>query len=136
MSDLTDKPYEIGFGKPPQATRFRKGQSGNSRGRPKGKPNLATVIRRSLEAKVVINEHGRRREVTKLEAGMIQLTNKAAAGDLRALKMLTTLARAAEEHETQELSNRSEFAEADQKVLQSLMERLAATDEEEEKGND
>jgi predicted phage terminase large subunit-like protein len=82
------------------------------------------VIRRTLDAKVVINEHGRRREVTKLEAGMIQLTNKAAAGDMRALYMLTALARMAEESDTQEVSDKTDFAEADQKVLQSLMERF------------
>ena len=71
--DTTDKPYEVGFGKPPQSTQFRQGQSGNPKGQPRGKSNMATIIRRSLEAKVVINENGQRREVTKLEAGMIQM---------------------------------------------------------------
>ncbi len=28
--------YEVGYGKPPSRTRFRSGQSGNPRGRPKG----------------------------------------------------------------------------------------------------
>lgn len=30
-----DDGYEVGYGKPPRSTRFRKGQSGNPRGRPK-----------------------------------------------------------------------------------------------------
>ena len=134
MSDnTTDKPYEVGFGKPPKSTQFRKGQSGNSKGRPKGKPNLATVINRTLQAKVIINENGRRREVTKLEAGMIQMSNKAAAGDLRALNMVTAFARSAEECEQQEISGKAGLGESDQKVLQRLMQRLEATHEEEEK---
>jgi len=133
--DTTDKPYEVGFGKPPKATQFREGQSGNPKGRPRGKPNMATIIRRSLEAKVVINENGQRREVTKLEAGMIQMSNKAAAGDLRALNMVTTYARLAEEREQQEISGKAGLGESDQKVLQRLMQRLQATDEEEEKEN-
>src|SRR5438477_4090353 len=101
-----EKPYEIGFGTPPQSTRFRKGQTGNPKGRPRGKPNLATVINRTLQAKVIINENGRRREVTKYEAGMIQLSNKAASGDLAALKMAIMLARLAEEGLQQESSGR------------------------------
>lgn len=34
MSD-DDKPYEVGYRKPPKHGRFQKGQSGNPRGRPK-----------------------------------------------------------------------------------------------------
>jgi len=133
--DTTDKPYEVGFGKPPKATQFREGQSGNPKGRPKGKPNLVTVINRTLQAKVIINENGRRREVTKYEAGMIQLSNKAASGDLPALKMVIMLARLAEEGLQQEISSKAGLGESDQKVLQRLMQRLEATDEEEEKQN-
>jgi hypothetical protein len=39
MSDPGKTPggdYEVGYGKPPQRTRFRKGQSGNPGGRPRG----------------------------------------------------------------------------------------------------
>ena len=133
--DTTDKPYEVGFGKPPQSTQFRQGQSGNPKGQPRGKSNMATIIRRSLEAKVVINENGQRREVTKFEAGMIQMSNKAAAGDLRALNMVTAFARSAEEREQQEISGKAGLGESDQKVLQRLMQRLGATDEEEEQQN-
>src|SRR5438105_10843611 len=133
--DTTDKPYEVGFGKPPQSTQFRQGQSGNPKGRPKGKPNLVTVINRTLQAKVIINENGSRREVTKLEAGMIQMSNKAAAGDLRALNMVTAFARSAEEREQQEISGKAGLGESDQKVLQRLMQRLETMDEEEEKQN-
>ena len=36
MADDKDKrDYEIGYGKPPKQTRFKPGQSGNPRGRPK-----------------------------------------------------------------------------------------------------
>ena len=86
MDDKTKSPeYEVGFGWPPKATQFKAGKSGNPNGRPKGKANRETLILRSLDGKVVINENGRRREVTKFEAAMIQVTNKAASGDLRAL---------------------------------------------------
>ncbi len=76
---------EAGYGKPPETTRFKKGTSGNPKGRPKGSLNVATVFMKALREKVVINEHGQRKTVTKLEAALKQLANKAASGELRAL---------------------------------------------------
>jgi len=134
--DTTDKPYEVGFGKPPKGTQFRKGKSGNPKGRPKGKPNLATIINRTLQAKVIIKENGRRREVTKYEAGLIQLSNKAASGDLPALKVVIVQARMAEERMQQDVSKKTGFDEADQKGLKSLMKRLQAKSEGDREGND
>lgn len=39
---------EIGYKKPPRHTRFRKGQSGNPKGRPKGTQNLKTDLAEEL----------------------------------------------------------------------------------------
>jgi hypothetical protein len=81
-------PYEVGYGKPPHDTRFRKGQSGNPKGRPKGSSNLASLLRRVMHEKIVITENGQRRTITKLEAVFKQLVNKAALGDPRAIHEL------------------------------------------------
>jgi hypothetical protein len=132
MDDTTDKHYEVGFGKPPQGTQFRKGRSGNPKGRPKGKPNLATVIRRALDAKVMIDENGQQRVVTKLEACIIQLINKARTGDPRSCYLVTQLARASEDSE-QQVSKERRFEEADRRVLEGILERFAGTDKQEEK---
>ena len=100
MSDKLVPPEEsrerAGYCAPPEATRFKKGVSGNPKGRPKGRVNVATALTKALREKVVINENGRRRTVTKLEAAVKQLVNKAAGGDLRALRHLTELAPDAE----------------------------------------
>src|SRR5215203_1439394 len=78
--------YDVGYKKPPAHTRFRKGRSGNPRGRPKGSANYLTVLRRVLAQKVTISEGGNTRKIPKLEAAMTQLLNKAALGDTRAFQ--------------------------------------------------
>ena len=114
----------VGYGNPPAETRFKAGQSGNPRGRPKGTLNMATVLERTLREKVVINEQGRRKTVTKLEAAFKQLTNKAALGELKALQLLAALVRTAEERGTQTASQNSALGEADEKVFLGILKRL------------
>src|SRR6266478_251195 len=61
------KTAKVGYCNPPQHARFKTGQSGNPRGRPKGTLNMATVLERTLRENVVITEGGRRKTITKLE---------------------------------------------------------------------
>jgi hypothetical protein len=117
-----DSAYEIGYCKPPKSKRFRKGVSGNSKGRPKGKRNLATVLERALQEKVVINENGVRRSITKFEAAVKQLVNKAASGDLAALRQLMALAGSAVEHSTDSFTN--PLSPADLEMMEGLLKRL------------
>jgi hypothetical protein len=119
----TDDPNEVGYGRPPKQNRFRKGQSGNPKGRPKGHLNLATVLEQEMQEAVIINENGTRRKVTKLEAACKQLANKAASGDLAALKLLSMLARSADELAAQDPQPSPQSTEADDKVIQTLLRR-------------
>ncbi len=88
MVDENQPEYAVGFGKPPRHTRFCKGQSGNPKGRPRGAKNLATLMEKVLKEPVVISENGKRRRITKREALIKQLVNKAIAGDPRSIKLL------------------------------------------------
>ncbi len=67
-------------GNPPRAWRFRPGQSGNPRGRPKRAHGLGAVVARALGERVEATENGRKRRITKLEAAVTQLANSAAKG--------------------------------------------------------
>lgn len=79
---------EVGYGKPPQRTRFRKGRSGNPSGRPKGVRNLKTDLQEELQEKVTVREGGRERRLTKQRLFLKQLVEKAAKGDQRAIDKL------------------------------------------------
>ena len=83
--------YDVGYGKPPEHTRFKKGQSGNPRGRPKRNKNFATVFAEILNETVTITENGRRRKISKREALAKQVINRAVQGDPRAIQMLFRL---------------------------------------------
>jgi Family of unknown function (DUF5681) len=114
----------VGYGKPPRNTRFKKGVSGNPKGRPKGCLNVATAFTKTLLEKVVINEHGRRKTVTQLEAALKQLAKKAASGDLRALRQVVELARDAEaKHNATSVQN-PEFGEFDREVMDDILKRF------------
>jgi Family of unknown function (DUF5681) len=117
-------PDRVGYRNPPEYSRFKKGQSGNPRGRPKGTLNLATVLSKTLREKVVINEHGQRKVVNKLEAAVKQLVNKSAAGDLAALRQLSALVQSAEEQAAQAPVTNAPLSEDDQKVVQGVLERF------------
>jgi hypothetical protein len=117
----------VGYCNPPEHTRFRKGQSGNPKGRPKGTLNMATVLERTLREKVVITENGKRKTITKLEAAIKQLTNQAASGELKALHLLAKLVRSAEESAVQGPMSESALEENDEKVYLGILKRLEAT---------
>lgn len=114
----------VGYCNPPEHTRFREGQSGNPKGRPKGTLNLATVLERTLREKVVITENGKRKTVTKLEAAVHQLIDKAGSGELSALQLLSKLVRSAEEREAQAPTPNTALDEVDQQVVLSIMKRF------------
>lgn len=83
--------YGVGYKKPPLHTRFRPGQSGNPKGRPKRSRELAAMIDDVLNAKVKVTENGRTRWISKLELCLTQIANSGAAGDLKAASMLLKL---------------------------------------------
>jgi hypothetical protein len=92
--------YQVGYRKPPRHSRFRRGQSGNPRGRPKGSQSAARLARRILNEKIVIRENGKRRWITRREAMLKQLANKGVMGDLRSIREVLNLDSAGAEAET------------------------------------
>ena len=80
--------YHVGKGRPPQATRWKPGQSGNPRGRPRGSKNLGTMLMEELNEKVKIQRNGGTRSVTKRQVIIKRLVNNAVNGDWKATNLV------------------------------------------------
>jgi Family of unknown function (DUF5681) len=117
--------YEVGYGKPPRHTRFKKGQSGNPRGRPSGSKNLATVLSEALNELVIVAENGGRRKITKRQAIITQLVNQSAKADWRATKILLDILQAIESRSEPAPAETSSFSEVDEKVLEQIRSRFS-----------
>ena len=87
MTDNIKSSTRVGYGKPPDHKKFKKGQSGNPSGRPRGSRNIHKSIRDSLDETVVITEGGRSRRIRKVELSVKKLVMKAMTGDLKAIEM-------------------------------------------------
>jgi hypothetical protein len=91
-SEDASEDYEVGYGKPPKNSQFKKGFSGNPFGRPKKTPNLELELIRQLKTKVTLTDKkGKRRAVTKFEILAKQLVNRAASGSFRETRLLIAL---------------------------------------------
>src|SRR6201997_1585410 len=118
----TAREYAANYRKPPVHTRFKKGQSGNPRGRPA--KNLPGLLAAALNEKVTVTENGRRRQVTKREAVIAQLVNKSAAAELRTTKMLIDMLRDIEKSADSAPAEKNPFSPTDKEVVQQLVTRL------------
>ena len=77
----------VGYGKPPVHSRWKPGQSGNPRGRPKKTKDVEKLFQRELDATIRITEKGETRTITKREALIKGMVNDALRGNRHAQKV-------------------------------------------------
>jgi hypothetical protein len=121
----TKREYAANYRKPPLHTRFKKGQSGNPRGRPK--KDLPGLLVAALNEPVFVTTNGRRRKITKREAIVTQMVNESAGANLRATKMLIDMMKDIEKKTAAEPPPEPHrFAPADEEVIKGVRERIRA----------
>ena len=77
--------YEVGYGRPPQHSRFKKGRSGNPTGSRRRSASPWKTVEEALSRKLTITENGQTKRVTMIEALIKRLSVHAAsleAGDV------------------------------------------------------
>ena len=80
--------YGVGYRRPPIATRFTPGSSGNPKGRPKGSKSFSTLFAEELAQTVTLTENGKRKKMAKRQALAKQLVNKALSNDPKAAALV------------------------------------------------
>ena len=83
------KKYDVGYKKPPRQHQFRKGQSGNPKGRPKKeKVSIPDSLETLMNEVVTISENGKTHDISILEAIIKRLLASALSGNAQSLKQL------------------------------------------------
>ena len=82
---------KVGYRKPPEHSRFKKGRSGNPSGRPKGAKHLKTDLIEELAEQVVVREGEHPMKITKQRAIVKRLIAETVKGDPRMAATLTKM---------------------------------------------
>lgn len=82
-----NKRKDVGYGRPPVDKQFKPGQSGNSKGRPKGRKNTMTILQEILDSKVTVTENDKKIKMSRRSIMLTQGVNKAMKGDIRAISL-------------------------------------------------
>jgi hypothetical protein len=120
-----------GYKNPPVEHQFKKGKSGNPKGRPRKKTkqhsdpglDLIASLYRELRKSVFVQENGKHREITKLDAFSAQLVAQSVNGKPSQQKMLLNLL-ALDRHEETEQQTLEQLQSYDEDLLNALYEQL------------
>ncbi len=118
------KEYEVGYGKPPKSGQFKKGQSGNRKGRLKGARGLKTDLKAELNERVAITENGKTIMRTKQRIVMKQLATSAAKGDIRAISKLIDLVESMLGVEDEPVKGAAALSLSDEAILSAYNQKL------------
>ena len=120
-----------GYKNPPKEHQFKKGKSGNPKGRPRKKKqsssdpglDLIASVHRELRKSVFVQENGKHREITKLDAFSAQLVAQSVNGKPSQQKMLLSLL-TLYKHEETEQQTLEQLQSYDEDLLNDLYDQL------------
>jgi formate dehydrogenase maturation protein FdhE len=120
-----------GYKNPPKEYQFKKGKSGNPKGRPRKKKqpsydpglDLIASVHRELGKTISVQENGQHKEVTKLDAFSAQLVAQSVNGKPSQQKMLLGLLTHSK-HETTEKQTLEQLQSYDEDLLNDLYDQL------------
>ena len=86
-----DEPFVVTRGRPPREHQFKPGQSGNPKGRPRKSKELRTLLEEELGSRIEATVGGRVIKLTKRQAMIRRLVDKAIQGDPKAITTILAI---------------------------------------------
>lgn len=120
----SEQGYEVGYGRPPEKSQFKPGQSGNPKGRKRKPKSTQDQMKTILSKRITITEAGHSKRMTLQEVILRSIANKAAKGDLRAANFVLNLINSDEAAQADTIVQANLSAE-DQVLFEQMMTELA-----------
>ena len=115
---------------PPRDTRFKPGQSGNPKGRPKGSCNLSTKILQQLRQLVTVTKGGKPVKMTKADVIANQMVDGSMKGDHKATVLVMKIDQEAATVQSAISGESTDFVIPDKENLKFIAKRLSRLNEE------
>ena len=116
--------YIVGKGKPPAHTQFKPGQSGNPKGRPKGRKSFAEIARDILNKRITAKTSVGDRKITFMEALLWRHTQNALQGDTKSLAAFLRLSMLSDQDG--DLSDATALTADDQAIINDFINGVKA----------
>ena len=113
----------VGYGRPPAATQFKPGTSGNATGRPKGSKNLKTLIKAAMTTNIVIQEGQKTRRVSKIEGVVLRQLQSALKGNEKSAMAAIKMAMLVGLLEDNTPAEAAALSAADEALIEQLLSR-------------
>lgn len=123
----SDEDYKVGYCHPPKETQFKKGQSGNPKGRKRKPESVRDQTESALSRKVTVTEGGRTKKLSVQEVIIRGQISKAIKGDLKSAAFLFHLLNAPEYADT-DLIDQADLLAEDQAMLDEMIRKIAGAE--------
>ena len=118
------KDYEVGYGRPPVAHRFKPGNNANPNGRKKKTQNRKVVVRDILLEPIAVKEGGEVKQMSMLEAVLKKTMSKALSGDHKAALAIIGIAQREGILTPEQEETVDNLSDSDRAIMEDAMKRL------------